>query len=255
MGKSQLLREIMKPISFLWKVFYILFMLVCLMALIIYYVFGIFMTHRMKRGFVYMIVRFWARTTVLSTGSTVEITGLENIPQDHRICLIGNHQSLFDIPSLLGWMGISAGFIAKQELKKVPIISQWMQLLPSVFINRSSAREAIKSFQESVRIIQAGNPIVIFPEGTRAKSDNMAEFKAGSFKLATMAEATILPFAVSGTWRIFEIDGSIHSRKVKISILPPITPNDAIYHDKAGLPVYLHDLVQKEQLRLLTSGS
>ena len=217
-----------------------------MLAFIGYWLLRYLLPHKFNRRFVYVVVTWWARVTLLSTGSRVEITGKENIPTERNLCLVGNHQSLFDIPAIMGWMGFPLGFIAKQELKKVPIIYHWMKELPCVFINRKNAREAMKSFHESADVMKAGNPIVIFPEGTRAKSDNIAEFKAGSLKLPQMAGAVILPFTIKGTWRILEIDGDIHPIKVKLAILPPIYPGDPAYLDKANLPQYLQDIITKK---------
>ena len=232
-----------KVITVLWKLFYVVFMLFAMLAFITYWILHFVLPHKVNRRFVYVVVTIWARVTLLSTGSRVEITGLENIPPERNLCLVGNHQSLFDIPAIMGWMGFPLGFIAKQELKKVPVIYHWMNELPCVFINRRNAREAMKSFQESAAVMKAGNPIVIFPEGTRAQSDNIAEFKAGSLKLPQMAGAVILPFAIKNTWRILEIDGNVHPIKVKLAILPPIYPTDPVYREKTGLPLYLQELI------------
>lgn len=233
--------------SLLWKTFFIFFMLCCLLALGIYYLLRPFIGLSKARRLVYHWVRFWGRVTVLSTGSKVQIEGLEKIPEARNLCLVGNHQSLFDIPALLGWIGIPAGFIAKQELRKVPVISQWMQLLPCVFINRKNAREAMKSFQDSAAVIKAGNPIVLFPEGTRAQGDVIGDFKAGSLKLPQMAEAIIVPFALSGTWRIYEIDKNIHPHLVKVRILDPIYPGDSIYRDRDLLLEHLKQSIGSAQ--------
>jgi 1-acyl-sn-glycerol-3-phosphate acyltransferase len=233
-------------LSFLWKVFYVLFMLLCMVALCIHYIIRWFIPYKVGRRLIYHWVRFWGRVTVLSTGSRVEVSGLEHVPAERNLCLVGNHQSLFDIPTLLGWAGIPAGFIAKQELRKIPILSQWMQQLPCVFINRKNAREAMKSFQESAAVMKAGNPIVLFPEGTRAKSDTMGAFKPGSLKLPQMAGAIILPFAIKGTWQVHEIDGKFHSAKIKLCFMPPIYPEDDIYKDKDALIQKLHSDIESK---------
>ena len=230
-------------LTLLWKIFYIFFMLLAFLAFITYYILHFILPHKVNRKFVYIVVTIWAKVTLLSTGSRVEISGLENIPAERNLCLVGNHQSFFDIPAIMGWSGFPLGFIAKQELKKVPAIYHWMRELPCVFINRQNAREAMKSFQESAAVMKAGNPIVIFPEGTRAKSDIIAEFKPGSLKLPQMAGAVILPFAIKNTWRIFEIDNKIHPIRVKLAFMPPIYPTDPVYKEKTGLPQYLQDLI------------
>lgn len=165
---------------------------------------------------------FWGRLLLRSTGSVVIIEGRENLPDHRNICFISNHQGLFDIPVLLGFLGTELGFIAKQELFKIPILSYWMKELNCIFINRKSARDAIKSFETGAKIIRSGYPIVIFPEGTRSKSNQVAPFHYGSLKLAIMSEADIVPITICGTWKIFEKDHRIRPQTIKISILEPI---------------------------------
>lgn len=189
--------------------------------------------------------RFWGRAVVRSTGSKVNFSGYEQIPPNQRICFVGNHQSNFDIPSFLGYSGQEAGFIAKKELFKIPILSQWMRIINCVFIDRSNPRKAIESFKESAEVIKAGYPQIIFPEGTRSKSDAVGTFHAGALKLPIMAEAVIIPFAIKDSYKAFEIDGYIHAAHIKIKLLPAIFPDDPIYHGKAELANYIRDMIIK----------
>ena len=137
---------------------------------------------------------------VTSLGGRVTVIGKENIPLDERrICFVSNHQSYADIPLLVSYIPILAGFVAKQELTRIPILNSWMKALGCVFIDRSSARSSIKAIFDGVASIKAGHPLFIFPEGTRSKSREFGEFKAGSLKLATRAKAIIIPITIDGT--------------------------------------------------------
>ena len=64
-----------------------------------------------------------------------------------------------------------------------------MNALHCVFMDRSNVRKSGEAIIKGIRNLKAGFSIVIFPEGTRSKGDKMAEFKAGSFKLATKQNA------------------------------------------------------------------
>jgi 1-acyl-sn-glycerol-3-phosphate acyltransferase len=231
--------------SLLWKIWFMGFMLLCLIAFILLIIAKILLPKKLYRKVVYRCVRFWGRTTLLSTGSKVEISGLENLPQRNDICFISNHQGMFDIPLVLGFIDKPSGFIAKQELFKIPVLSWWMHEIPCVFINRASARAAMESFKESAAVIKDGHPMVIFPEGTRSRSDKVAPFHLGSFKLPVMAEAAIVPLVIKDTWRVHEIDKGINPTTIKLRILPPINPDDELYQDKHRLSDYLHDLISK----------
>jgi len=230
--------------SFMWKVFFIAFMLFCMMAYLLFMLLKLITPKKLYHKWVQKVVRFWARTTVLSTGSTVNVEGQEYLPLHRNICFISNHQGMFDIPMVLGFIGISTGFIAKQELFKVPILSHWMREIPCVFIDRGSARKAMDSFKTSAEVIKSGHPMVIFPEGTRSRSNKMGEFHLGSLKLPIMADATIIPLALKGSWHILEQDKKINKNQLKMRIMPPIEPSDTIYHDKHALAEHLHKLIE-----------
>ncbi len=231
--------------TLLWKLFFFSFMFFCMLAYVFFILLKPILPAQVYQKWVQKVVRFWARTTLLSTGSTVSVSGMENLPDHRNICFISNHQGMFDIPMVLGFIGIPTGFIAKQELFKIPVLSHWMREMPCVFIDRSSARKAIESFAASAEVIKAGHPMVIFPEGTRSRSDKMGDFHLGSFKLPAMAGATIVPMAIKGSWRMMEIDKKIHKVQVKMRILPPIEPNDPLCKDKHALSNHLHSLISE----------
>lgn len=238
----------MKAIA--WKIWFIFFMFVCLVAYILLILCKVILPHKLYRKVVHICVRFWGRTTLLSTGSRVDLQGEKLLPAGPNICFISNHQGMFDIPLVLGFIPIPSGFIAKQELFKIPVLSWWMHEIPCVFIDRGSARKAMESFQKSAEVIKAGHPLVIFPEGTRSRGDDMGPFHLGSFKLPMMADATIVPLAIKDSWKIHEIDKGIHAINLKLKILPPICPDDPLYHDKHALSATLHERISTALLEM-----
>ncbi len=228
-----------------YKIYFFFLMLATFILFPLFLLFKAILPRKLYYRMVQFVVRCWARLTLLATGSTVEVSGKEKLPETRNICFISNHQGMFDIPMVLGFIGIPTGFIAKQELFKIPALSHWMREIPCVFIDRGSARKAIETFHKSAEVIKAGHPMVIFPEGTRSKSDKMGEFHLGSFKLPAMAGATIVPITIKGSWRIYEIDKRIHAQKLKLQILDPITPDSEIYNDNRQLAKHLHQLLSQ----------
>lgn len=155
------------------------------------------------------IVKKWARSMVNLSGSKVIVIGKEHIPPRGGVVFISNHQGNFDIPILLGFIDKPKAFIAKKELKKLPIISSWMYYMNCVFLDRSSARAGLKAIQEGVALLKQGYSQIIFPEGTRSRGDQLGEFKLGSFKLATKAEVPIVPVTIKGSYNIMEANGGL----------------------------------------------
>ena len=88
------------------------------------------------------MIQKWARALLRLAGVQVELTGLENIPEGPAV-FVPNHQSYFDIPVLLAWLDKPHPLVSKQEVKKIPLIRTWMELLDCVFIDRDNARQSV----------------------------------------------------------------------------------------------------------------
>jgi 1-acyl-sn-glycerol-3-phosphate acyltransferase len=161
------------------------------------------------------------------TDSNVTVTGIEHIPKDKAVLFVGNHQSNFDIPLLVGYLDRPVGFVAKIELNKIPIVSKWMKLLHCVLMDRKDRRQSLKAIKEGIDNLKNGYSMVIFPEGTRSKGSRMVQFKQGSLKLATQAGVPIVPFVITGTHDMMESAGSVFGKaNVSLKILEPINKDD-----------------------------
>lgn len=186
----------------------------------------------------------WSRCLVSLAGAKVTVKGGENIPKDKPVVFIGNHQGNFDIPLLLGYVGKPMGFISKIEMTKIPVISTWMKYLHCVFMDRNDIRQSITAINTGIESIKNGNSIIIFPEGTRSRSNNVGEFKQGSFKLATKSGAPIVPITMKGTYKLFEENkGRITPAKVEIIISEPIETKDLNPQELKELPDKVRDII------------
>ncbi len=154
--------------------------------------------------FISCLVRYWADLLLLFSGSKLTIYGVENIPDDHSYCIVANHQGYFDIPVILRAIPWTVGFVAKKELADMPLVSIWMRAIGVVFMDRSDRRKAMDVMKNASERVKKGQPMVIFPEGTRSKNGTVGTFKQGSLKLATLAKTRILPVTISGTREILE---------------------------------------------------
>lgn len=175
---------------------------------------------------VHKMPKHWAMKVVKSTGAKVEVNGLEHLPKG-PVLFVSNHQGNFDIPLLMAHIPKPLGFISKIEVKKLPIISSWMELLPCVFMDRKDRRQAVKSIQVGADLLKSGHSLVIFPEGTRSKGGPISEFKTGSFKLATKSSVPIVPITIDGSYKLFEEKGNrFYPGNVTITVNKPIQSED-----------------------------
>ncbi|WP_096187862.1 lysophospholipid acyltransferase family protein [Evansella halocellulosilytica] len=194
----------------------------------------------------------WAKSLIKVAGGTIHVHGKEKIPRNETLLIVSNHVGNFDIPILLGHLGLKIGFISKVEVKKIPIVKSWMKHLECVFIERKNRRQAVKAIIEGSRNLQNGNHIVIFPEGTRSKGSPINTFKKGSFKLATKSKATILPVTINGTHRMMEANNNIiRPAEVHVTISDPIR----VHQDQEDMDLkQLAEIVQHQIESQLNHG-
>ncbi|MGA4721944.1 lysophospholipid acyltransferase family protein [Fictibacillus nanhaiensis] len=170
-------------------------------------------------------VKEWSTSLVKLSGTRVSVSGEEHIPKDTAVLFVSNHQGNFDIPILLGYIQKPKAFISKIEVKKMPFIGTWMEQLNCLFMDRKNVRQSVQAINEGAKLLKNGTSLVIFPEGTRSKGDDMSEFKAGSFKLATKSGVPIIPVTINGSYKIMEQQGFwIKPAEVHLTVHPPIYP-------------------------------
>jgi hypothetical protein len=81
----------------------------------------------------------------------------------------------------------------------------------------------MEAMRQAQALVQAGESVVVFPEGTRSKGDAMGEFKAGAFRIACKAGAPVVPVAIDGSYKIMEANHNLMKpAHVNITILPPV---------------------------------
>jgi len=197
-------------------------------------------------AFTYKIARSWTKSLLKACGTKLTVSGLENIPDDQAVLFVGNHQSYFDIVSLVAVIEKPVGFVAKTEIQKIPIFSTWVSLIGSVFIDRKDLRQSLKAIIEASENLKQGHNMVIFPEGTRNASNELLPFKKGSFKPAQKSGSPIIPVAINGTRQVFEAQKGlkVKSTDVHISFGAPIILSVLTKEEKANSGDYIKNIIE-----------
>lgn len=141
------------------------------------------------------------------SGVKVTVRGLENIPKDSAVLYVGNHRSYFDI--LVGYTTVPGpmGFVAKKEMLRYPLLSDWMVNVNCLFLDRDDIKAGLKMILDGIEKVKNGVSVWIFPEGTRNRHDDILEllpFKEGSLKIAEKSGCPVVPVAMFGMADVFE---------------------------------------------------
>jgi 1-acyl-sn-glycerol-3-phosphate acyltransferase len=144
----------------------------------------------------------WAKIILRVCGIRVTVRGLENVRAEIPRIYMCNHQSFFDIWTILAFLPVDFKFILKQELMKIPLLGPAMTQAGYIGIERKDPREAVKSIALAAKRIKDGASVLIFPEGTRSVDGRLQPFKRGGFNLAFKSGCDIVPMVINGSHRI-----------------------------------------------------
>ena len=185
------------------------------------------------------------------SGTKVTVYGKENLPdKDEAVLYVCNHQSIFDIIVTYSMCPGLTGYISKDSIEKIPLLSLWMKRLHCLFLNRTDVKEGMKTILTAIDQVKSGISICIFPEGTRNKDsvhpEKLLTFKDGSFKIAQKTGCKIVPIAINGTSGIFENHLPwIKSHPVSVSYGVPIEQSSLSKEDSKHIGAYVQIIVSQ----------
>ena len=166
----------------------------------------------------------WARWMIWASGSTIEVEGMEYLALDHPQIIASNHQSWFDVFALAAIIPKRYRFIAKEELRRIPLFGLAWESAGHISIDRKDRAKAIRALDTAAELMRADHSaIVIFPEGTRSPTGQLLPFKKGAFMMALRTGIEILPAACIGTRAIQKKgDWRVRAGRIIVRFGPPI---------------------------------
>jgi 1-acyl-sn-glycerol-3-phosphate acyltransferase len=160
----------------------------------------------------------------LRTFADWQVTGKDNVPPRGPLIVVANHQSNFDPPLLCASLPRRVSFLAKKSLFKSAIPSWFLRSYGAYPVDRGGAD--IGAYRWALRQLDAGQMIVIFPEGTRTRG-GMRKAHPGVARLALSTGVSLLPVGMTGTERLGTVLRVFNpTGKIRVNIGPPFAvPN------------------------------
>ena len=191
------------------------------------------------------------RLGLATSGIRYRVAGAEHLPLDRAAVYCANHQSNIDPPVLFTALHPRMHILYKHEIDQIPLLARAFRMGGFIPVDRRRKEAAMRSIEAGARSIAAGNSFLIFPEGTRSRTDDLLPFKKGGFIMAIKAQAPIVPVAVQGG-RTAMVKGSAIIRPAVLSIRVgrPVETAGLTLDDRDGLIVRVRD----EIARLLAEG-
>lgn len=144
-----------------------------------------------------------------------KIIGRENIPETGGVILAGNHRHIFDPCMPIISTKRPVHYMAKKELLS-GIFGWFFKLVGCISVDRGHDNTLAKN--EAIKVLEEGKVLGIFPEGTRNKTnDILLPFKYGAVSMSKKTNAYIVPFAITGKYKLFNNDLTIKFGKAFIA--------------------------------------
>ncbi len=182
--------------------------------------------------------RTWATGILKSAGVTdLIVKGVERIYDGQPYILMSNHESHLDPPSIIRSSERPIGFLTKQELKRIPVFGWALERTGHVFIDRKDKNKSHASIDKAAARVNEGRCVLVFPEGTRTRTDELLPFKKGGFVLAVKARVPIVPVGIAGTRAIFPSQSNFVVGRGPVALVygEPIATDGYTLETKDGL--------------------
>ena len=203
------------------------------------------------------IARAWARVLLRLALSPVTVEGMERVQPlrregTHRPLAVyaGNHLSYYDTPVLFAKLPFQFRILAKAGLWKIPFIGWYLNRSGQVPIDQSSARAGVASLARGVKTLEAGLPLVIFPEGGRAADGQLQDMVAGAAWMAIKAQVPLVPLTLVGTYELLPIHVyALNPRPLKLIVGDPISTEGLTTRDAERLTQQLRSVIHETYTR------
>ncbi len=178
--------------------------------------------YRVARRVIYYMMRSGNIRTVAK--------GLENLPEEGGYVLYPNHQGKFDALSIMITHKEPCSVVVDDAVSYGILIKEFIDLVEGKRMKLGDIRQALGIIKETSSEVKEGRRYIIFSEGGYTDNENtLQEFKPGSFKMAMMAKAPIVPVALVDSYKVFG-ENSLVPVTARVHYLKPL-----YYEDYKGM--------------------
>ncbi|MBN1822949.1 MAG: (d)CMP kinase [Endomicrobiales bacterium] len=144
------------------------------------------------------------------------VSGHGNIPETGGVIIAPNHMSYADPPLVGSSMKRPLHFMAKKELFAMPVLGFLIKRTNAFPVKRG--QQDVGAFKAAFRLLQSGEALLVFPEGTRSKDGNIGKARAGIGMIAVNAGVPVVPVRVTNSGKLGQL------KPLKVVFGKPLNP-------------------------------
>jgi 1-acyl-sn-glycerol-3-phosphate acyltransferase len=129
----------------------------------------------------------------------LQIFGMENVPPTGGVLLVSNHQSYLDPVLLAVWLKRPMSYLAKSELFRNPAFAWLIRALNAFPLRQGKGDKG--AIEETIRRLQQGHLLAVFPEGTRSEDGELQPIQRGVALVVRRANVPIIPVVLDGSFQ------------------------------------------------------
>lgn len=138
-------------------------------------------------------------THTLGRGWNLTVDGLDHLPDDGPAIVAANHISFLDSPLLMFELPRRVWFFGKAEYLDSPVSSRLFPALGMIPLERSGGRAALAAMRQGLSVLDGGELLGIYPEGTRSRDGSLYRGHTGLAWMALKAKVPVVPVGIRGT--------------------------------------------------------
>ena len=163
----------------------------------------------------------------------VELRGYSSLPNTQKLLIIANHESFLDGLLLGLFLPMRATFVVHTTVLKNPLFRALLSQVPHLAVDPTSPM----AMKKVIKLLEAGEPVVIFPEGRITNTGSLMKVYDGPGFVAAKTGATILPIRLDGAARsYFSRLSGVHARRLFPKITLSFLPTTSIAMPEATAP-------------------
>jgi 1-acyl-sn-glycerol-3-phosphate acyltransferase len=169
--------------------------------------------------------KIWSQLVCLIMLIPVTVCGRVKIDKKRSYVFVANHQGVFDIFLIYGFLGRNFKWMMKKSLRKLPFIGKACESAGHIFVDRASPKSVIDTVHQAEASLQNGVSVVVFPEGSRSYTGCLETFKKGAFQLADDLQLAVVPLTINGSFEVLPRTRKLVNRhRMILTIHDPILP-------------------------------
>lgn len=167
--------------------------------------------------------KYWSKIVCRAALSRIKVTRIGTLDPKQSYVFVPNHQGVFDIFLIYGYLGHNIKWVQKKELRKIPFVGKASEMAGHVFVDQSSLKSMKETIHKAASGITNGTSMTIFPEGARTYDGKMTRFKRGAFIIAQELGLPIVPLTVNGPFDRMKIHSYLlNPGKLELVVHEPI---------------------------------